>query len=87
MKKRYIEEQIFRFLKQAESGIPVKELCRKHGFSDGSFYTWRSKLRGMDVIEAKRLKALEEENALLKRLLAGTMLGTEALEVALRKKY
>ena len=87
MKKRYTEEQIIGFLKEAESGVPVKELCRKHGFSDGSFYTWRSKYGGMDVSEAKRLKALEEENARLKRLLVDTMLDKEALEVALRKKY
>ena len=87
MKKRYTEEQIIGFLKEAESGIPVKELCRRHGFSDGSFYTWRSKYGGMDVLEAKRLKALEEENTRLKRLLADTMLDKEALEVALRKKY
>ena len=87
MKKRYTEEQIIGFLKEAESGVPVKELCREHGFSDGSFYTWRSKYGGMDVSEAKRLKALEEENARLKRLLADTMLDKEALEVALRKKY
>jgi putative transposase len=87
MKKRYTEEQIIGFLREAESGIPVKELCRKHGFSDGSFYTWRSKFGGMDVSEVKRLKALEEENARLKKLLADTMLDKEALEVALRKKY
>lgn len=74
MKKRYTEEQIIEFLKEAESGVPVKELCRKHGFSDGSFYTWRSKYGGMDVSEVKRLKALEEENARLKKLLADTML-------------
>jgi len=87
MKKRYTEEQIIGFLKEAESGLPVKELCRKHGFSDGSFYTWRSKYGGMDVSEAKRLKSLEEENVRLKKLLADTMLDKEALEVALRKKY
>ena len=87
MKKRYTEEQIIGFLKEAEAGVPVKELCRKHGFSDGSFYTWRSKYGGMDVSEAKRLKALEEENTRLKKLLADTMLDKEALEVALRKKY
>jgi putative transposase len=63
----------------------VAELCRKHGFSDGSFYTWRSKYGGMDVSEVKRLKALEEENTRLKKLLADTMLDKEALEVALRK--
>ena len=59
----------------------------EHGFSDGSFYTWRSKYGVMDVSEAKRLKALEEENARLKKLLADTMLDKEALKVALRKKY
>lgn len=87
MKKRYTDEQIIGFLREAESGVSVKELCRKYGFSDGSFYTWRSKFGGMDVSEVKRLRALEEENARLKKLLADTMLDKEALEVALRKKY
>jgi putative transposase len=87
MKKRFSEEQIIGFLKEAEAGVPVKELCRKHGFSDASFYTWRSKFGGMDVSDAKRLKAMEQENARLKKLLAETMLDKEALEVALRKKY
>lgn len=87
MKKRFSEEQIIGFLKEAEAGAPVKELCRKHGFSDASFYTWRSKFAGMDVPDAKRLKALEQENARLKKLLAESMLDKEALEVALRKKY
>ena len=62
MKKRYSEEQIIGFLKEAESGVPIKELCRRHGFSEASFYTWRSKFGGMDVSDAKRLKALETEN-------------------------
>ncbi len=87
MKKRFTETQIIGFLKEAEAGVPVKELCRKHGFSDASFYTWRAKFGGMDVSEAKRLKALEQENSRLKKLLAETMLDKEALEVALRKKY
>ena len=87
MKKRFSEEQIIGFLKEAEAGIPVKELCRKHGFSDASFYTWRSKYGGMEVSEAKRLRALESENAKLKKLLAETMLDKEALSAALRKKY
>jgi len=87
MKKRFTEAQIIGFLKEAETGIPVKELCRRHGFSDASFYTWRSKYGGMDVSEAKRLKALEQENSRLKKLLAETMLDKEALEAALRKKY
>jgi len=87
MKKRFTEAQIIQFLKEAEAGMPVKELCRKHGFSDASFYVWRAKYGGMDVAEAKRLKALEQENARLKKLLADTMLDKEALEAALRKKY
>jgi len=87
MKKRFSETQIIGFLKEAEAGVPVKELCRKHGFSDASFYTWRAKYGGMEVTEAKRLKALEQENARLKKLLADTMLDKEALEAALRKKY
>jgi putative transposase len=87
MKKRFSEEQIIGFLKEAEAGIPVKELCRKYGFSDASFYTWRSKFGGMDVSDAKRLKAMELENARLKKLLAETMLDKAALEAALRKKY
>jgi putative transposase len=52
MKKRFTEEQIIGFLKEAEAGMPVKELCRQHGFSDGSFYTWRQKFGGMDVSES-----------------------------------
>jgi putative transposase len=85
--KRYTEAQILGFLKEGESGIPIKELCRKHGFSDASFYTWRSKYGGMELSDIKRLKALESENARLKKLLAETMLDKEALEAALRKKY
>lgn len=86
-RKRYTEAQILGFLKEAEAGIPVKELCRKHGFSDASFYNWRSKYGGMELSDIKRLKALEQENARLKKLLAETMLDKEAIEVALRKKY
>ena len=85
MKKRYTEAQIIGFLKEAESGIPVKELCRKHGFSDASFYTWRSKYGGMEVSEMRRMKDLEQENARLKKLLAETMLDKEALTAALKK--
>jgi putative transposase len=85
--KCYTEAQILGFLKEAESGIPVKELCRKHGFSDASFYNWRSKYGGMELSDIKRLKALEQEHARLRKLLAETMLDKEAIEVALRKKY
>lgn len=62
MKRRFTEVQIIGFLKKAEAGMPVKELCRKHGFSDASFYTWRAQFGGMEVSEARRLKDLEAEN-------------------------
>jgi len=87
MKKRFSEEQIIGFLKEADAGVPVKDLCSRHGFSDASFYNWRTKFGGMDISDAKRLKALEAENARLKRLLAEAMLDSEALKAALRGKY
>ena len=87
MKKRFSEEQIIGFLQEAEAGMAVKELCRKHGFSDAPFYNWRARFGGMSVSEAKRLKELEQENARLKKLLAESMLDQEALKAALRGKY
>lgn len=87
MKKRYTEEQIIKFLKEADSGVAVKELCRRHGFSEASYYLWRSKFGGMEVSDAKRLKALESENARLKKLLAESMLENEVTREALRKKW
>lgn len=86
-KKRYSEEQIIGFLREADAGMPVKELCRKHEFSEASYYLWRSKFGGMDVPDAKRLKALEVENAKLKKLLAEAMLENEVAREALRKKW
>ena len=87
MKKRFTEEQIIGFLRQAEAGLPVKELCRKHGFSEASYYLWKSKFGGMSVPDAKRLKELESENARLKKLLAETLLEKEITKEALRKKW
>jgi putative transposase len=87
VKKRFSDEQIIGFLKEAEGGVAVKELARKHGFSDASFYLWRSKFGGMDVPDAKRLKSLETENARLKKLLAESMLENEVTREALRKKF
>lgn len=69
MKKRFTEEQIIGFLREAEAGVAVKDLCRRHGFSEASYYLWRSKFGGMTAPEAKRLKELEAENARLKKLL------------------
>jgi putative transposase len=86
MKKRYTDEQIIGFLKQAAAGTPIKELCRKHGFSDASFYLWRRKFGGLDVPDAKRLRALESENAKLKKMLAEAMLDIEGLKVVARGK-
>jgi putative transposase len=87
VKKRFSEEQIIGFLREADKGVAVKELCRKHGFSEASYYLWRSKFGGMDVSDAKRLKALEAENARLKKLLAESMLENEVTREALRKKW
>jgi len=87
MKKRFSEEQIIGFLQEAESGLPVKELCRQHGFSEASYYLWRSKFGGMSVPDAKRLKALETENARLKKLLAESMLELEVSREVIRKKW
>lgn len=86
MKKRFTEEQIIGFLKEADAGMPVKDLCRRHGFSEASYYLWRSKFGGMEVADAKRLKALEVENARLKKLLAESMLEVEVTREVLRKK-
>lgn len=87
MKKRYTEEQIIGFLREADTGLAVKELCRKHGFSEASYYLWRGKFGGMDVSDAKRLKALETENARLKKLLAEALLEQEVTREVLRKKW
>lgn len=87
VKKRYTEEQIIGFLKEADRGVAVKELCRKHGFSEPSYYAWRNKYGGMDVSDAKRLKGLELENTRLKKLLADALLENEVTKEALRKKW
>jgi putative transposase len=79
-KSRFTEEQMIGFLKQAEAGMPIKELCRKGGFSDGTFYKWRAKFGGMEATDAKRLKELEGENAKLKKLLAEAHLDIHALK-------
>lgn len=85
--KRFSEEQIIGYLKEAEAGIPVKELCRKHGFSDAAFYKWRGKYGGMEVADAKRLKALEEENGKLKRIVADQALDIVALKDVVSRKW
>ena len=87
MKKRFLEEQIIGFLREAEAGMAIKELCRKHGFSEASYYLWRSKFGGMTVSDARRLRELETENTRLKKLLAESMLEIEVTREVLRKKW
>nr|QCS37643.1 transposase [Starkeya sp.] len=79
-RSRFTEEQIISILKEHEAGVPVSDLCRKHGVSDASIYKWKARFGGMDVSEAKRLRALEDENAKLKRMLADAMLDNVALK-------
>ena len=87
MKKRFTEAQIVGFLREADAGVPIKDLCRRHGFSQGSYYLWRSRFGGMSVSDAKRLKELEIENARLKKLLAESVLENEVTREVLRKKW
>lgn len=86
-KQRFTEEQIIAVLKEQEAGAKAAELCRKHGISEATFYNWKAKYGGMEVSEAKRLKALEDENAKLKKLLAEQMLDAAALRELLAKKW
>ena len=84
-KRGHSEEQILRVLREAESGETVVEVCRKHGISTATFYGWKSKFGGMDVSEAQRLKAMEDENRRLKLLVAELSLHGEALKGVIRK--
>lgn len=86
-KQRFSEEQIIGILKEAESGIKTPELCRQHGISTGTFYNWKSKYGGMEVSDARRLKALEDENRRLKRLVADQALDIVMLKDINSKKW
>jgi putative transposase len=86
-KPRFKESQIFQVLKEAEAGLPIAELCRKHGMSSASFYKWRAKYGGMDVSSMKRMKELEDENARLKKMYAEEKLKAEIISEALEKKW
>lgn len=86
-KSRFKEEQIVTVLKEAEAGVPVGELCRRLGVSEGTFYCWKAKYGGMDQNEARRLKTLEEENGRLKKIVAQQALDIDALKAVLSKKW
>ena len=86
-KSRFSEEQIIGILKEHQAGLSAPDLCRKHGISDATFYSWRRKYGGMEVSDAKRLKALEDENAKLKKLLAESMMDVSTLREMLGKNF
>lgn len=84
---RFSEEQIIAILKEQESGRTTAEVCRRHGISQPTFYNWKAKFGGMEVSDAKRLKALEEENRKLKKLLAEEVMDNATLKEMLRKNF
>lgn len=86
-RSRFTEEQIIGILREGESGAKTADLCRKHGVSAATFYNWKAKFGGMDVSDAKRLRALEDENAKLKKLLAESMLDNAILKDVASKKW
>ena len=87
MKRRYSDEQIIGMIKEHEAGVKASDLCRKYGISDATFYKYKAKFGGMTVSDAKKLRALEEENGRLKRLLADTMLDNAALKDLATKNF
>ena len=84
---RFTEEQVIAVLREQEAGMKTADVCRKHGISDATFYKWKAKYGGLEVSEAKRLRALEDENGRLKRMLADAMLDNAALKDLLGKKW
>ena len=87
MKRRFTDEQIIMMIKEQESGLPTKEVCRKHGISEASFYKYKSKYGGMELKNEKKLKALEDENNRLKKMVADLMLDNTLLKDITSKKW
>ena len=87
MAKRYTEEQIIAVLKEADSGLKTGEICRKHGISDATYYKWRAKYAGLEISDLRKMKALEEENSKLKRIVADLSLDNRALKDVLSKNF
>lgn len=85
-RSRFTEQQIVGILREAEAGLAVKELCRKHGISDATFYNWKAKYGGMSASDLKRLKVLESENAKLKKMYADLALENDAIRAVLNRK-
>ena len=86
-KSTFTKERIIKMLKEHAAGLSAAEVCRKHGISDATFYKWRSRFGGMEISDARKLKALEEENRKLKKLLAETMLDASTLKEMLAKNF
>ena len=84
---KFSEKQILEFIQEADTGVPVKELARKHGFHEITFYNWRTKYKGMTLSDIKRMNELERENAKLKKLVADLALENHAINEVLKKKY
>lgn len=85
--KSHSQEKIIAVLKEADAGVPIKDLCRKHGISDATFYNWKKKYKGMEVAEAKKLKKLEDENARLKRIIGEQAIDIQMLKEVVSKKW
>jgi len=85
--KSHSQEKIIAVLKEADAGVPIKELCRKYGISDATFYNWRKKYQGMEVAEAKKVKKLEDENARLKKIIGDMAIDIQMLKEVVSKKW
>jgi len=86
-RSRFTDEPFIAILREQEAGATTADVCRRHGISSATFYAWKAKYGGLEVSEARRLKALEDENGKLKRLLAGAMLDNAGLKDLLAKKF